>query len=177
MPSFQSPDPISGRPCAPFWRLSETARTQCSYRRRALARARGALVHFVLVGVEQSSLEKRHLLVEDRVVAGGLHVLERRVDQPQPIVGNARPNALAVRFVPPVLHVAFDELARGRVQQMRARRVGRREQQGQHVLQLIAETERAAGLIERRASPDSARRASDRAASGSTSGSSPHRAS
>ena len=78
----------------------------------------------MLVGVEQTPLEKRHLFVEDRIVAGGFHVLERCVDQPESIVGNTRANALAFRFVPPVLHVPFDELARGRVQQMRARRVG-----------------------------------------------------
>ena len=31
IPSFQSPVPISGRPCAPVGRLSAIARTQCSY--------------------------------------------------------------------------------------------------------------------------------------------------
>ena len=46
-----------------------------------------------------------------------------------------------------MLHVAFDELPRRGVQQVRAAEVRPRVQQRQHVLELIAEAERAAGLI------------------------------
>src|ERR1019366_1749526 len=55
--------------------------------------------------------------------------------------------------MPPVLHVAFDELARCRAQQMLAnqRRLGMHERH--HVLQLIAKAEGAARLIERGATP------------------------
>ena len=47
--------------------------------------------------------------------------------QPQQIVGAARAQAAAARLVPPVLHVAFDELPAGGAQQMRARELGPRE--------------------------------------------------
>ena len=45
-----------------------------------------------------------------------------------------------------MLHVALDELARRRVQQMRAAQFGSRVEQGENVLQLVAEPECAARL-------------------------------
>ncbi len=35
---------------------------------------------------------------------------ECRIDQPEPVVGEPRPHALAARLVPPVLDVPLDEL-------------------------------------------------------------------
>ena len=67
MPSFQSPVPISGRPCGPVSRLSATARTQCSYSDARSAGDRRTLVRLVLVRLEQPAFEKRHLLVEHGV--------------------------------------------------------------------------------------------------------------
>ena len=58
---------------------------------------------------------------------------------------------------PPMLHVAFDELARRRAEQMLARQRGLRDRQRHHVLQLIAKAVRAARLVECRARPDAAR--------------------
>ena len=49
--------------------------------------------------------------------------------------------------MPPVLHVALDELPRRRAQQVRATQVRPRVQQRQHVLQLIAEAKGAARLV------------------------------
>ncbi len=50
--------------------------------------------------------------------------------------------------MPPVLHVPFGELGRGAAQQVLAVEIGSREPERHHVLQLIAEAVRAAGLEE-----------------------------
>ena len=55
--------------------------------------------------------------------------------------------------MPPVLHVALDELSAGGHEQVRAVEIGAAEGQRHHVLQLIAEAEGAAGLIEAGARP------------------------
>ena len=61
--------------------------------------------------------------------------------------------------MPPVLDVALEELARGGAQQYaRGRSLVSRPCSAMHVLQLIAETVRAAQLIERRARPYAARK-------------------
>ena len=78
-------------------------------------------------------------------------VLQRRVQQPEPVVGEARAHALAARLVPPVLDVAFDELPRGGVEEVLARDVAAAAStSASDVLQLIAEAEGAARLVERR---------------------------
>ena len=78
------------------------------------------------------------------------------VRQPEQIVGTAGAQPAAGRFVPPVLHVAFDELTARRAEQVRARELGPRERQRHHVLQLIAKAERAAGLVVAAARPEPA---------------------
>jgi hypothetical protein len=55
-----------------------------------------------------------------------------------------------------VLHVALDKLPRRRVDDVRARELRRGKDQREHVLQLIAEAERAARLIKGRSTPDAA---------------------
>ena len=67
-----------------------------------------------------------------------------------------RAEAAAGRLVPPVLHVAFDELPAGGAQEVLARQVGPREGQRHHVLQLVAEAEGAAGLVVAAARPEPA---------------------
>ena len=74
----------------------------------------------------------------------------------------------AGRLVPPVLHVALDELPAGGAQQVLARELGPREQQRHHVLQLVAEAEGAAGLVVAGARPEPAGERPGRAASGSS---------
>ena len=77
--------------------------------------------------------------------------------QPEIVVGEARADAAAGRRMPPMLHVAFLELLRGRCRMhMLARTCGMAVHQRHHILQLVAESERSARLIERRASPDAA---------------------
>ena len=53
-----------------------------------------------------------------------------------------------------MLHVALDELPRGRVQKVRATQFRPRVHEREHVLKLIAKTERASGLIWTAARPD-----------------------
>ena len=58
--------------------------------------------------------------------------------------------------MPPMLHIAFAELVGSGAQEMLAHEGGFGMHQGHHVLQLVAETKRAARLIEPGASPHTA---------------------
>ena len=58
--------------------------------------------------------------------------------------------------MPPVLHVPLDELPRRGVQEVRAAQIRPRVHQREHVLELIAEAEGAAGLVGAAARPDAA---------------------
>ena len=60
-------------------------------------------------------------------------------------LGDAR--AAARRAVPPLEHVAFGELLAGVQHDLRPRQTRLGEDQRQHVLQLIAEADRAAALV------------------------------
>jgi hypothetical protein len=62
MPSFQSPEPISGRPCSPKRRPCRIARTQCSYRLRCIGGAAGQVVVGVVFRIDRTAFEERHRL-------------------------------------------------------------------------------------------------------------------
>ena len=76
--------------------------------------------------------------------------------EPEQVVGDAGAHPGAAGRVPPVLHVALFELARGGAQDLGAGEIGARVEERAHVLQLIAEAERAAGLIKGGAPPQTA---------------------
>ena len=103
---------------------------------------------------EHWSLEKGNGFVEQRVVAGGPQVVRCGVRQPEEVIGYARAHAASGRLVPPMLHVALDELPRRGLDDLRARQIGSRYRERHHVLKLVAKAVRATGLIERRARPD-----------------------
>ena len=124
--------------------------------RCALRRHPGTLVRLVLLGPEGASFDERHALIEHRRITCSGHVVERCVDEPEPIVRESRAHTLATGLVPPVLHVAFDELPRGRVNDLVACEVRRGKDQRHHVLQLITETERTTRLVEGGSPPDPA---------------------
>ncbi len=124
--------------------------------RGSFQRYRRTFVGLVFVWFERAAIEECHLLVEYGCVASRLDVLQGRVDQPQAIVRKARTNSLAARLVPPVLDVPFAELPRGGVQEVMARKSRCRKQQCEHVLELVAETKRAAGLVKGRPAPHAA---------------------
>ncbi len=58
--------------------------------------------------------------------------------------------------MPPVLDVAFDELMRCRAEEVLAGELALRDDQRDHVLELIAESVRATGLVERGSRPQAA---------------------
>ena len=124
--------------------------------RAGVPRQRRLLVRLRLARRERWRREERHLFVQDASVAGGAHVFGDHEWQPQQIIRAAAAKAAARRFVPPMLHVTFHELAPGRAQNVFARQLRSGQQQGHHVLQLIAEPIGAARLVVAGAGPDSA---------------------
>ena len=157
IPSFQSPVPNSGSPCAPAVMPRSIARTQCSNSVPSSADTRRQSVRLVLhPSASSGACQERHALVEHAGIAGRADVLGDDVRQPEQIVGAAAAKPAAGRLVPPVLHVAFDELPCRGAQQVLARKVRTRERQRHHVLQLIAKAVCAAGLVVSAARPEPA---------------------
>ena len=166
MPSFQSPVPISGRPCAPVGEAEiEAARAMLEQRRRLVGAAR-LEVEIVLAGRRAGPSRNGTRSSRIAAIARRLDIVRGDRGEPRPVVGDARADALAGGRQPPMLDVALDELPRRRAQQMCSRVIAGRATSERHdVLQLVAEAVGAARLIEGRARPVRGRRASDRAAS------------
>src|SRR5262245_40259926 len=99
-------------------------------------------------------MQKGNLFVEDRHVARRGDVVGNDKWEPEIIVGKARADAAAGGRVPPVLDVPLFELTRCRTQDVFPCQMRKRVDKGHDVLQLIAEAEGAARLIEGRAAPD-----------------------
>ena len=102
----------------------------------------------VLALPQRRAVEERDPFVEDPQIGGDAEVLRRGVGQPDAIVADPGPHALARVREPPVLHVARGELPRRRAQQVFSREIGPRERERHPVLQLIAEAIGAARLVE-----------------------------
>ena len=124
--------------------------------RGGVRRAPRQVVIGVVALVHRAALEERDRLVEHARIAGRVHVARHRERQPQVVVGATRAHAAARRRVPPVLHVALDELAAGAAQQVLAQELGLGVHQRHPVLQLVAEAECAAGLVVAAAGPHAA---------------------
>src|SRR5206468_12990172 len=75
------------------------------------------------------------------------------VGKPEAIVGDPGSHSPTGRRVPPVLDVAFDELARGGAEHVLTRHVRPGYRERHHVLKLITKAVGAAGLVERRPRP------------------------
>ncbi len=86
MPSFQSPAPMSGSPCAPIVRPLSIARTQCSKRVPSSDEMRRQAVRFVRANREHRRFQKGHALVQDAGVACRADVFGDHEGQPQQIV-------------------------------------------------------------------------------------------
>ena len=121
-----------------------------------LARGLGQEIRLVLARLERTSRDERCLLVEHAPVARRPHVIRGDVRQPHEIVREVRAGAAAARGVPPVEHVALDELMRSVEDDLGTREVGPGVDQRGGVLELVAKAERAARLIERRPPPQAA---------------------
>ena len=144
------------------------ARTQCSNSVPSSARRAGRPYDFVLVGGEQRRLRGTARARRARRRRRSRARTRRRRTAARADRRSSACAARGRRLVPPVLHVAFDELPSGGAQQVLAREIRPREQQRHHVLQLIAEAERAARLVVAGARPEPAADRPDRAASGSS---------
>ena len=125
--------------------------------RRGLRGDLGPQVGLVLPGLQRARREERHGLVQHAPVAGGVDVEGGEEGQPEEIVREARARAASRRRVPPVQHVAFDELMRGVAQELCPRDGGTQVDQRRRVLELVAEAVRAARLVERAPPPHAAR--------------------
>ena len=115
-------------------------------RRRAFPAERQIVVR-LLARAERAAVQERLGLVQHRRVAGARDVAAGGERQPQEIVRAARAHAAAGRRMPPVLDVALLELARRAKQQLRAHELRRGVRKRHRVLQLVAESERAARLV------------------------------
>src|SRR5207302_1346761 len=89
-----------------------------------------------LLFLQRFAVEEWNHLIENRGIAGGANVMRGDEGKPQKIVTDPRPDAGARLWMPPVLHVTFYELPRGRAQDMLASQVWRSVHEGHHILQL-----------------------------------------
>ena len=117
---------------------------------------RQVVVGFLVRRATGAAVEEGNALVQHAGVAGRADVAADGQGQPEVVVGEVRAHAAARRRMPPVLHVPFAELARGGAEQVLAEQPRLGMHQGHRVLQLVAEAERAARLIEARARPHAA---------------------
>jgi len=106
-------------------------------RRRLLADARRVIGILGAVG-DRDPFDERHVLIEQRRVAGRAQVVDTGVGQPQQIVGEMGAHAGTGGCVPPVLHIAFCELALRAHEGLLAQHGGRSPGQRHGVLQLVA---------------------------------------
>ena len=116
----------------------------------------GETVILLLFGLQDRRSQERHPLVEQSRVAGCGDVVAGDERQEVEIVGDPCADAAARRRVPPVLHVALLELSGGRSQDLRARFLSGAVDEGHRVLQLVAEAERPARLVEPGPAPHAA---------------------
>ena len=123
--------------------------------RRPLADA-GFEERIVPFARQRWTLEEWNLDVEDGAIAGKCHVMCGDERQPHAIVRDVSAHALATVWQPPMLHIALGKLARSGAQDLIAQQLGLRQPQRHRVLQLIAESIGAAGLVEAGASPGAA---------------------
>src|SRR3954465_15623596 len=114
----------------------------------AFIRNFGQIVDLVRIRVQLPHGVRKHVDVEDSGVARNIDVVVEDVRQPYKIVRELRSDSAPTLRMPPMLHVAFDELPARRANDVFARDAGVRIHERHRILQLIAETESAPGLTE-----------------------------
>ena len=111
---------------------------------RRLLRLAGQIVVGVVLATDQTAVQEPGRLVEHPGVARGQDIAAGRQRQPEIVIRAAGADPATRGRMPPVLHVALEELAAGAAQQMLAHQ-GRLGMDERHrVLQLVAESEGAA---------------------------------
>ena len=118
-----------------------------------LLRDRRTVVIGFLLGAEFPSVEIGNAFFEHPGVASGLDIPTHGQRQPEQIIGTPGANTTTGGRMPPVLHVPLLELPARRPQDLLAEQFRRGMHQSHGILKLIAETVRAARLIEGRARP------------------------
>ena len=156
MPSFQSPVPNSGRPCEPIAKTRVRARERNARTAAPDPADAGAAELLQIARRERPAAQERYLLVEHRKIPRDLEIMRDHEGQPDAVIRYPRLDSLPGGRQPPMLHVAFLELPRGRAQDVLARNAGCRHAQRHDILQLIAKPVSAARLIKGRAPPDAA---------------------
>ena len=119
----------------------------------ALPRHLGLAIILELAGCQGRCFEERQPLIEQRDVAAAGQVMCDGKRKPQEVVRTAAAHAAARVGVPPMLDVAFDELASRTAQDVLPVEGGSREPEGHYILELVAEAVRSPRLVEPRASP------------------------
>src|SRR3954447_17965157 len=112
-------------------------------------------VVFLLVRTEHWRMEERNLLIEQVPVARNANIVCNDQREENAIVGNACANAAPRRRMPPVLHVAFLELARRRTHDLCPRFLRGTVDDCHRILELVAEAECPTRLIEGGPAPHS----------------------
>ena len=140
---------------AKFQAVLDRAHAMLVERGRFLGAIRQIVIRF-LFRHDRPGVEKRNLFIEHAGIRDAGDVAAGDVGQPEIVVGKMRAHAAARRRMPPMLHIAFAELMRGGAEQMLAGQGRLGVHQRHHILQLIAEAIRTAGLIKAGAPPEPA---------------------
>src|SRR6266513_586510 len=140
---------------AEFQTVLDRARAMLIERGRFLGAIWQIVIRF-LFRHNRTRVEKGNLLVEHASIGGAGNVAACNVRQPEIIVGKMGTHAAAHRRMPPMLYIAFAKLMRRGAEKMLADQGRLGVYQRHHVLQLIAEAIRTAGLIKAGTSPEAA---------------------
>ncbi len=149
---------------APHERQSVAAKAQTVFecadsvlveRADVIRHLRQVVVRFLVVPQGARSQEGDALL-QYSSVTGYADIAANGQGQPEVVVGEVRSHAAPNGRMPPVLHITFAKLAGCGAQQVLAEQLRLGMHQGHRVLELVAETERAARLIESGAGPHAA---------------------
>ena len=151
------------------------ARRQCSYSVYVSVDGSKLSIAFFFACFQRLAAQERNLLVQDIPISGRLDVMRDDERQPEQIVGAACPHAAPARRVPPMEHVACLKLMLRGLKQVCSRAIS-----GAHIpapsRPAIGHGSRMPRWIDRNLSaPRCGTKATDRAASGSASNSSPVR--
>ena len=111
----------------------------------------------VFVRVYRAAFEEMDGFIQHPGVPGAQNVTGRGQRQPKIIIRTMSADASARGRMPPVLDIAFAELTGRAQQQVLAHQARLGVDEGHHVLQLIAETERAPRLVVSASRPQTAR--------------------
>jgi len=110
----------------------------------------------VLILSQQGGVQKGRLRLENSSIAGRADVVGNHIREPEQVVGNTRADAGAARRMPPVLDIPLLELPAGCQKDLLARQLRPGVKKGHDILQLVAETESAAGLVKSGTPPEAA---------------------